>query len=392
MKLAPLRLKKDEDRRLRIGHLWVFSNEVDTQRTPLSAFEPGQPVLIESSQGMPLGSGYVNPAALICARLVTRRADRTLDAALLERRLRQAFALREQLFSAPFYRLVFSEADWLPGLVVDRYGDILVVQLTTAGMERVKATIIEVLQALFGPKALVLRNDGPSRTLEGLPSYVETVGPAPEAVALEENGVRFEVSMLAGQKTGWFYDQRPQRTRMRGYVLGRRVLDAFSYIGAWGIQAAAAGAAEVVCLDSSAKALAQLERNALLNGVESRVRTVQGDALESLKGLARQFDVVILDPPAFIKRKKDQAQGEQAYLRLNELGMRCLRGDGILMTSSCSYHLSAERLQEILLRASRNAECRLQLLEQGGQGPDHPVHPAIPETRYLKAFFTRILP
>jgi 23S rRNA (cytosine1962-C5)-methyltransferase len=258
-------------------------------------------------------------------------------------------------------------------------------------MERVKAEVIQVLQALLGPKALVLRNDSPSRALEGLPSYVDTIGSAPEQVEIEENGVRFEVPLLSGQKTGWFYDQRLNRARMLDYVRGRRVLDGFSYIGAWGVQAAAAGADEVVCLDSSAGALERLQRNAALNGVKSRITAMQGDALEALKELSGQFGTVILDPPAFIKRKKDVVQGEQAYWRLNELGMRCLRGDGTLITSSCSYHLSAERLQGILLRASRNAERRLQLLEQGGQGPDHPVHPAIPETRYLKVYFVHVL-
>ena len=180
MKLAPLRLKKDEDRRLRIGHLWVFSNEVDVDKTPLSAFNPGDPVVIESSSGKPLGSGYINPNALLCARIVSRRADRVLDQAMLQRRIEQALALRQMLFPEPYYRLVFGEADWLPGLVVDRYGDVLVAQITTAGMERAKAEIIRALQAVVNPSALVLRNDSASRALEGLASYVETIGEAPE--------------------------------------------------------------------------------------------------------------------------------------------------------------------------------------------------------------------
>ncbi len=389
----PLVLKRHEDRRLRAGHLWVFSNEVDVGRTPLTAFEPGDAVQIQDSRGAALGVGYVNPRSLIAARLVSRDPRGVLDGALLRARISRALALRERLFDRPFYRLVFGEGDGLPGLVVDRFGDVLVVQLSTAGMERLRAEVVAALEETLRPTGILLRNDVSGRALEGLESYVETAsGEVPEALPLEENGVRFEAP-VAGQKTGWFFDHRPNRARLQAYGRGGRVLDVFSYIGGWGVQAAAAGAEEVVCVDSSASALEAVARNAALNGVEGRVSTRRGDAFDVLREMAatgERFDVVVLDPPAFIKRKKDQKAGEEAYRRVNALAVELLRPDGILVSASCSYHMSAEALQDAMLRAARQHRRELQILEKGHQGPDHPVHPAIPETAYLKAFFGRV--
>lgn len=395
MNLAPLRLRKNEERRLRAGHVWVFSNEVDVAQTPLTGFEPGQAVLIQASNGAALGNGYVNPHALICARLVSRDPNYLLDQSLLVHRLNIALALRERLFDKPYYRLVFGDSDGLPGLVVDRFGQVLVAQITTAGMECLKDEVINALCKVIKPDAILLRNDTPSRALEGLPSYVETaLGEIPELVRLEENGAVFEATLRSGQKTGWFYDHRMNRARMQRYVSGKRVLDVFSYTGAWGVQAALAGASEVLCIDSSAPAIEQLHHNATLNKVHHQVASVHGDAFETLKELrsARgKFDVVILDPPAFIKRKKDLKEGLKAYHRINQMALQILAKDGILISASCSFHLEHAALQEIILQASRHLDRNLQILEQGQQGPDHPMHPAIPETRYLKAFIARVL-
>jgi 23S rRNA (cytosine1962-C5)-methyltransferase len=396
MELAPLRLKKNEDRRLRAGHLWVFSNEVDTGHTPLAAFEPGEPVEIQDSRGAPLGSGYVNPHSLICARVVSRGRGRVLNGDLLRERLAIALALRERLYGGePFYRVAYGESDGVPGLVVDRFGDVLVAQITTAGMERAREEVVEALGQLVPGAAVLLRNDTGSRALEGLPSYVEAArGEVPERVEIRENGVRFDVALGAGQKTGWFYDHRENRARLSRYVGRARVLDVFSYVGGWGVQAAMAGAERVVCVDSSAPALESMRRSAALNGVEGRVEGVRGDAFEILTGLrekGERFDVVVLDPPAFIKRRKDAKQGEQAYQRINRLAMELLVDQGIIVSASCSHHLPRESLQGVMLRASRELRRDLQLLEEGGQAPDHPVHPAIPETAYLKAFFGRLL-
>ena len=394
--LTFLRLKKNEDHRLRAGHVWIFSNEVDTSATPLTQFEPGQPILIEDAKGQVLGSGYVNPHALICARLVSREPKYMLDQSLLTHRLKVALSLRERLYDTPYYRLAFGDSDGLPGLVVDRYGDILVAQITTAGMEWLKNEIVAALTKVIRPNAILFRNDASSRELEGLPSYVETaLGEIPENVIVVENGLKFSVPLLTGQKTGWFYDQRPNRARFRRYVKGRRVLDVFSYLGAWGIQAAAAGAESVLCADSSPRAVDGIRHNAELNGVTAQVSAEREDAFDLLRRLraARErFDVVVLDPPAFIKRKKDIKEGTQAYQRLNQMAMQVLSKDGILVSCSCSYHLHRDSLRDILLKGSRHIDRFLEIIEEGHQGPDHPMHPAIPETGYLKAFFARLLP
>jgi len=393
--LAPLRLKKNEERRLRAGHVWVYSNEVDTVTTPLKAFTPGQQVQLQTHNGKSLGNAYVNPNSLICARLVSRDARYPLDRSLIVHRLNIALGLRERLFADPFYRLVYGEADQLPGLVIDRYGDVCVVQCTTAGMEAVKDEVLAALDKVLHPAGVLWRADSAMRQLEGLDSYREVHGAVPELVEVVEHGVRFGVSLLQGQKTGWFYDQRMNRARLRDYVPGKRVLDVFSYVGAWGVQAAAAGASEVMCVDASEAAVERVHANAAANDVGDRVATIQGDAFEVLSQLRvdqQKFDVVVLDPPAFIKRKKDARAGEQAYHRLNQLGMQVLARDGILVSASCSQHLAESQLQQILLQSSRHIDRSMQILERGHQAPDHPLHPAIAETAYLKAFFCRVLP
>jgi len=391
----PLRLKKREERRLRAGHLWVYSNEVDTGATPLSNFEPGQPVQIQAHNGKPLGCGYVNPHSLICARLVSRDPSQCLDRSLLVHRLNVALSLRQRLFDAPCYRLVYGEGDGLPGLVVDRFADVLVVQITTAGMERARDRIVEALDRVLKPRGILLRNDTPVRSMEGLDSYVEALGEVPESVDVPENGAVFQAPLGGGQKTGWFYDQRDNRARMTAYVRGCRVLDLFSYVGAWGIEAALAGATEVHCVDASQTALDAVAANARRNGVAGTVHTLRGDAFAVLKDLRErreQFDVVILDPPAFIKRRKDLDAGAEAYQRLNQMAMQVLSRDGTLISASCSFHLETQRLQRILLQSARHLDRALQILDRGRQSPDHPVHPAIPETEYLKALYCRLLP
>jgi 23S rRNA (cytosine1962-C5)-methyltransferase len=391
--LPVLSLRRNEERRLSAGHLWVYSNEVDTRKTPLSGFEPGSLVVIQSAVGKTLGSGFVNPHSLICARLLTRRPRAQIDAAFFERRLRSALQLRESLFDRPCYRLVYGESDGLPGLVVDRYGDVLVVQITTAGMEAIRDMLLELLDKLFSPAGILLRNDTAVRALEGLSQDVEIMGEVPESVFVEEGGVRFEVPLSSGQKTGWFYDQRSNRAAMHKYVAGKRVLDVFSYIGAWGLQAAAAGASEVCCVDAAPLAQTYVERNAAANGLDARMMHRHGDAFDVLKALreeSRRFDVVIVDPPAFIKRRKEIKAGEQGYARINKLALQVLAPDGILISCSCSMHLAEGRLQQIVYQSARQQGRQLQLLERGFQSMDHPVHPAIAETAYLKALFCRV--
>jgi len=396
MSTASLRLKKDQERRLLTGHCWVYSNEVDTEATPLGSFEPGQPIEILSHRGRWLGLGYVNPHSLICARLVSRSKKRPLTPALWVERVRRALELRDQLYPHPFYRLIFGESDGLPGLIVDRYGELLAVQITTAGMERVRADILTALELVVRPQTIVLRNDTRVRELEGLDRIVETVlGDPPADLELQEAGTRFLVSVLSGQKTGWFYDQAENRSRLPRFGTPARVLDLCSYTGAWGVQTAVAGAEEVVCVDSSPAALERAGENADRNGVVARVSGLLGDAFDVLRALRNQrerFDLVILDPPAFIKRRKDAKEGTRAYQRLNRLGLELVDPGGLFVTSSCSFHMGRDSFLRTLQQAARRTRRSLQLLEAGGQGPDHPVHPAIPETAYLKTFFFRVLP
>lgn len=392
--MPTLILKSQADRRLKLGHLWIFSNEVDVERSPLKNFAMGQQALVTTNTGKPLGIALMNPNGLICGRLVSRDEKYPLNKSLLVHRINQSLALRELTFNEPYYRLIFGDSDLLPGLVVDRFGDYLVVQIAGAGMEAVKDEIVEALVQTLKPKGILLSNDHSARELEGLPEYVAVAyGEVPDSVELIENNTRFMAPIAGGQKTGWFYDHRVNRAQLQQYVKGKRVLDVFSYIGGWGVQAAQAGASEVICVDASESALAGVKQNAALNGVTDRVKTLHGKAIDVMKQLIandERFDVVVLDPPAFIKRRKDQKAGEAAYRHINELGMRLLGRDGLLVSASCSMHLQKNALLEIVRAAGRHLDRHVQIIGQGGQGPDHPVHPAIPETDYLKAVFARV--
>jgi 23S rRNA (cytosine1962-C5)-methyltransferase len=389
--LPALRLKRNEDRRLAAGHLWVFSNEVDTQQTPLAKFQAGQLVRVLAHNDRALGLAYVNPMSLISARLL--ETWRIPDVDWFCARFRSALALRDRLYQAPYYRAVYGEADALPGLVVDRYGAECVAQIGTAGMELLKPHIRDAAIEVFGCETLVFKNDSPARELEGLPSYVETARGGGGAVgSVVEGDLEFQAPLVEGQKTGWFFDQALNRRALRKYVRPKaRVIDVFSYVGAWGITAAKAGAGDVLCVDSSAPALELAAQNARRNGLRLAVR--KGDAFEVLEALARErasFDIVIVDPPAFAKRKKDLPKALAAYKRLNQLAMQLLGTDGILVSCSCSHHIGAQELQDAIAKAARTVRKHVQILEMGGQAPDHPVHPAIPETRYLKAYFCRV--
>ncbi len=391
-----IRLKAKEDRRLKGGHLWIYSNEVDTAATPLTVLEPGAEVIVETSSGQPLGRGYANPHSLICCRLLSRDWRTALNQKLLEQRLQSALELRQTVYPAPFYRLVYGDADGLPGLVVDRFGDYLVAQLNTAGMERLKQPLLAALQSVLNPKAVLWRNDSPLREQEGLALAVEVAcGDWPDHLTVEENGVTFSIDSREGQKTGWFYDHRENRRELMRWVKGRRVLDVFSYVGGWGLQCMAAGATELHAVDASESALDQLQGNAEQQGVADKVTCLEGnafDVLEALLAEQQKFDVVIIDPPAFIKRRKDFNNGISAYKKLNTLAIRLLASDGLLLSASCSMHLPEADLEDLVRGTARHVDRHAQLLFRGGQGPDHPVHPAIAETRYLKALLYRISP
>jgi 23S rRNA (cytosine1962-C5)-methyltransferase len=391
--LKVLIIKDKHDKRLRGGHMWIYSNEVDTKSTPLSGFSKGELVVVHSHGGKVIGTAFVNPDNLICGRLFSRKALPGITKSFLKKRIKQALDLRQQLYPEDCYRLVYGDSDGLPGLIVDRFYGILVVQINSAGWENHKDLLVEALQAATQVDGILLKNDGKMRKMEGLEEYVEVAyGDVPEWVPLTENGVKFEAPVFDGQKTGWFYDHRPNRAQVAKLAEGKRVLDVFSYIGGWGIQAAAAGAEEVICIDASEQALNAVERNARLNGLEN-VSTFQGDAFKAMHELnneGHKFDIVIMDPPAFIAKRKDMKSGERAYEKYNQLAMRLLKPDGWLVSASCSMHLEQEKLVDILRSTSRKLDRQLQVIEFGNQGGDHPVHPAIPETKYIKSVLCKL--
>jgi 23S rRNA (cytosine1962-C5)-methyltransferase len=389
-----LQLRRHEERRLRAGHLWVYSNEVDTAVTPLAGLQSGALVRVQSSRGDFLGHAYANPHALICARILSRQPAERIDAELVARRLAHALALRERLYATPHYRLVHGEADGLPGLVLDRYGDVLVGQIGTAGMEALRPVLEAAIVSVLQPHTLIWRNSGAARELEGLPKEVTcAIGTMPDELQVIEAGLRYTVPFVSAQKTGWFYDQSANRQQLaRLLPAGARVLDVCAYMGAWGISALQAGASEVVAVDESVAALVAAERNAALNGFKLATRAANAfDALAELQAEGARFEVIVLDPPAFIKRRKDAARGQAAYRKLNQLALQLLAPDALLVSCSCSYHLGADELLALMQVAACHTGAQLQLLAAGGQAPDHPVHPAIVETRYLKAMYCRVL-
>jgi 23S rRNA (cytosine1962-C5)-methyltransferase len=289
---------------------------------------------------------------------------------------------------------VFGESDGLPGLVIDRFGEVLSVQITTAGMECHRELLVDVLVELVSPQAVLLKNDNAQRQMETLSQEpIVAHGELPESLVIEENGAQFVIDVSEGQKTGWFYDHRNSRQQFSQWAKGLRVLDLFSYAGAWSMPAAMAGAAEVTCVDSSERALNLAEQSAHLNGVGDHVRFERADVFEFLKQAREDhvhFDAVILDPPALIKRKKDFKAGYEAYRRLNHLALQVLSNNGLLVSASCSHHLSRDNLHEILRSSARHIDRHLVVLAAGGQGPDHPVLPAVPETDYLKTYFCSV--
>jgi len=395
--LNRLRLNKDADRRLYGGHLWIYSNEVAVKQTPLKTFTIGEQVIVEDAKGNVLGVAMMNPQSLICGRLVSRDHS-LLDKTLLAQRIQSALVLRElslgkQSVAKPCYRLVYGDSDFLPGLIIDRFDEYFSVQINSAGMDQLTNVIIDVLNQLFKPKGILLKNDSSAREAEGLEKFVAIAsGDVPELVELEENGTRFLAPLANGQKTGWFYDHRVNRREMQSLVKDKNVLDIFSYVGGWGVQALHAGAKSTTCVDSSEQALVIAKQNAELNNFKNSFNTQQGTAIDVLKNLIadkKLFDVIILDPPAFIKKIKDKGKGVEAYHHHNQLALRLLKSDGVLISASCSMHLKRDELMNVIRASGNKTDRKLQIFYQGGQGPDHPVHPAIAETEYLKSFFVR---
>ncbi|MCW8086384.1 class I SAM-dependent rRNA methyltransferase [Sabulicella glaciei] len=384
--LPLLRLMPGRDRRVKFGHPWIFSNEI--RMTPEArALPPGTPVGIEGDDGVGHGVWQFNPHSLIAARILDRRRDTAPDTAWFRDRLAAALALRERLGVPRFCRLAHAEADGLPGLVVDRFDDVLAVQANTAGMDAALPLIVEALRDLLAPRAVLLRNDSAVRRLEGLAEETR-LAMGEEAVArVEEGGLRFEVDLLSGQKTGWFFDQRENRARVASLARGAWVLDAFCHTGGFGLLAAKAGAASVTLLDRSQPALDLALTSAEANGLEG-VSALRGDAMdvmERLIGEGRRFGVVVADPPAFAKSRKDIPAALRAYGRLARLSASLVEPGGFLFIASCSHHAEPGAFFEAVGTGVFRARRTGRILWTGGAGPDHPVHPMLPESAYLKA-------
>lgn len=390
------RIRVAKTKRLLAGHQWVFSNEL--AQSP-AGFAPGQLVELYDARDNFLGVGYVNPQSLISVRVLTRQREE-IDAEFFRKRMLAAARFRERFFvrGASAFRLIYSESDRLPGLIVDKYGDVLAVQMLTAGMEAMKEAVLGCMDSLFSPRAIVLRNDSRMRTLEGMPLYKEVVkGQLAPLPVIEEEGVFFEVDPLEGQKTGFFLDQRENRAALGRLVQGGSGLDLFSYAGGWGVHLARAGAEEVTCVDESEKALGMARRNAELNGLSGKMAFARADVFDFLKEMLRdvgddknkKYDFIVLDPPAFVKSGKKLKEAVKAYTALNGMCMRLLRPGGLLATSSCSWHLGQQEFLDMLREAAqRQAEGRkISLLELRFQGRDHPVLLSMPETGYLKCAF-----
>jgi 23S rRNA (cytosine1962-C5)-methyltransferase len=378
-------LKPREDRRIRAGHRWVFSNEIAEIREP---GENGGLVDLENSRHQFMGRGYYNRHSLIALRLLTARREE-IDRAFFVRRLKAASAYRETVLpGVQSCRLVFSEADRLPGLIVDRYGQYLVAQFLTLGVEKLQSLIVEALVEVFTPKGILLRNDTAFRELEGLPEGVEiAMGEIPEQIEIEESGARFLVDCHRGQKTGFFWDQRNNRAVARQLASGRRVLDCFSYSGGFAINAALGGAVGVTAVDNSTVALELLKENAGLNDVTDRVQTVSAncfDYLKTLSGSGEQFDLIVLDPPAFVKSKAKLNAALIGYREINRSAMKLLPPGGVLVSCSCSQNLAPSAFHEVLRGAARDAGRQFRLRGELAQAADHPILLAMPETQYLK--------
>ncbi len=387
--MRAIRLKSS--RRLLSGHLWIFSNEVSSS---LRGFQKGELVEILDRGGGFLGIGYVNPNSLIAIRVLSRRKV-SIDVEFFKRRFSDALAYRKMIYpEEESYRVVFSDSDLLPGLIVDRFGDVAVVQILTAGMEALKDMIFSALETILNPDVIVVKNDSPFRELEGLTTetYVlkgELNGPT----IVEENGYRFEIDIPGGQKTGFFLDQRENRTTFSRLVKGGIGLDLFSYVGAWGIQIASK-AEKVICVDSSKNAVNLIKNNADLNNLTDKVEALCDDVFDFLdreRIEKNKYDFIVLDPPAFVKSKASLKRAISGYRALNANAILILKKGGLLATSSCSHHISPEGFLDILRYAAKVTNRYVRVIEFKYQAKDHPFLLAMPETRYLKCAILQVM-
>ena len=377
-----VKLKSKEERRILRGHPWVFSNEIEKLPAGLS---PGELVDVVDHANRFVGRGYINPRTLICVRILTRKQEE-IDEAFFRKKISAARSLRETFGFGDSFRAVFGEGDDLPGLIVDKYADTLVVQSSTAGIDNQIEAILSALRDVYSPRAIVLRNDTASREVEGLSQEKRVAfGSLAGPVVIEESGISYSIDVLEGQKTGFFFDQRENRQALKDLVRGRRTLDCFCYVGAWSLNAARFGASEVTGLDSSQKAVDLATANAASNGLNARFTNV--DVFDELRKLEKQrerFGCIVLDPPAFVKSRAKVREGLKGYKEINLRAMKLLEPGGALVTCSCSHHVDQDLFKEMLIDAAYSAGRRARLLEMRSQARDHPVLLAARETQYLK--------
>ncbi len=384
--LPKLRLKPKQGMRARAGAPWIYSNEV-VMDAAAKALAPGSLVEVWGDDGLSLGTGYFNPHSLIAARILMPRASAPIDAAFFADRVAQARALRDKLFAGPFYRLLHAEADGLPGLVIDRFDDVLVAQSGTAGMDRLEPLWLDALCNAFKPRAVVIKNDAPARAYEGLKSDVRVAfGTLDAGAFVQEGGVRFEIDPLGGQKTGWFFDQSDNRAFLVALSAGAAVLDTYSYLGAFGLVALKQGAKSALLIDSSEPALARATKIAKENDLSNHTlrRADVFEELERMAGQEARFGVVSCDPPPFVRSKKDLETGAKAYRKLARLAAPLVTPGGFLFLASCSHAISAERFQEECAIGVNRAGRAARLIRASGASADHPTHPMLPESAYLK--------
>ena len=382
--MEKISLRKEVAGRVIQGHPWVYRNEIEAP----AAFPPGELVELTDAKGRFIAVGYCNPKSVISVRVLSRVKEK-IDEDFFRKRISSAQGFRMKFFSGEeAYRVVYSEADLLPGLIVDRYGDHVVVQILTAGMDRQADAIVKAVDAVLSPRSMIARNDASSRAIEGLPVEKKILtGEMETPVVISKNGLEFELDLLEGQKTGFFLDQSENYRVLKGLVEGGEVLDAFCYTGGWSMHAAQFGAKEVTGIDQSEGAIERARRIAVRNRFESRCRFEVAnvfDILPAYEAEGRSYDCVILDPPSFVKRRKEVENAVRGYKEINLRAMKLLRPGGFLISCSCSYHLSQGRFREILIEAAGDAKRTLRLLSFQPQAKDHPVLMTLPETEYLK--------
>lgn len=386
-------IRKGAQHRLEAGHPWVYQSEIDFVE---GDFVPGDIVEVYNFRRRFIGRGYINPRSQIIVRLLTREADEAIDREFFRRRLATAWEYRQKFVGEPEYcRLVFGEADLLPALIVDKFGPYMVLQTLALGIDQYKEMVVELLEEMFAPAGIYERNDVPVRELEGLEQrkgYLR--GQFPTTIKVLENGIPFYADIENGQKTGFFYDQRENRTLLKAFVAGGRVLDCFCHTGSFTVHAALYGASAVTAVDISEPAVELARKNAALNGVDDRCDFRVANAFDVLRSLSderQSFDTVILDPPAFTKNRGGVEGAARGYKEINLRGLKLVRPGGFLVTCSCSYHIDRELFAAIVVDAARDARRTIRQVEYRTQAKDHPILPAAPETHYLKFLVLQVL-